>query len=71
MQVVNDNSCSWINDLDPRTDLKSLKSNENCEWIIIGAGYQNTMDILSENCQTLNWGITAASASNEYFVDSY
>jgi glycine/D-amino acid oxidase-like deaminating enzyme len=39
MQVVNDNSCSWINDLDPRTDLKSLKSNENCEWIIIGAGY--------------------------------
>jgi hypothetical protein len=39
--------------------------------IIIGAGYQNTMDILSENCQTLNGGITAASASNEYFVDSY
>ena len=39
MEVVNDNSCSWINDLDPRTDIKSLKSNENCEWIIIGAGY--------------------------------
>jgi len=39
MEVVNDNSCSWINDLDPRTDIKALKSNENCEWIIIGAGY--------------------------------
>ena len=39
MEVVNDNSCSWINDLDPRTDIKSLESNENCEWIIIGAGY--------------------------------
>ena len=39
MEVVNDNSCSWINDLDPRIDIKSLKSNENCEWIIIGAGY--------------------------------
>ena len=39
MEVVNDSSCSWINDLDPRTDIKSLESNENCEWIIIGAGY--------------------------------
>ena len=39
MEVVNDNSCSWINDLDLRTGIKALKSNENCEWIIIGAGY--------------------------------
>ncbi|MDA8895495.1 BspA family leucine-rich repeat surface protein [Flavobacteriales bacterium] len=49
------------------SDISLSGSNE----IIIGAGYQNTMDILSENCQTLNGGITAASASNEYFVDSY
>ena len=39
MEVVNDNSCSWINDLVPRTDIKSLHSDENCDWIIIGAGY--------------------------------
>ena len=39
MEVVNDNSCSWINDLVPRTDIKSIQSDENCDWIIIGAGY--------------------------------
>ena len=39
MEVVNDNSCSWINDLVPRTDIKSLHSDENCDWVIIGAGY--------------------------------
>ena len=39
MEVTNDNSCSWINDLTPRTNIKSLHSNQDCEWLIIGAGY--------------------------------
>ena len=39
MQIVNDNGCSWINDLDPRSNIKVLKKNEECEWLIIGAGY--------------------------------
>jgi glycine/D-amino acid oxidase-like deaminating enzyme len=39
MQVVNDKGCSWINDLYPRTSIKTLQSNEDCDWIIIGAGY--------------------------------
>ncbi len=39
MEVVNDNSCSWINDLNPRTNIQTLSSNLNCEWLIIGAGY--------------------------------
>ena len=39
MQIVNDNGCSWINDLDPRSNIKFLKKNEECEWLIIGAGY--------------------------------
>ena len=39
MEVVNDNSCSWISDLVPRTDIKSIQSDKNCDWIIIGAGY--------------------------------
>ena len=39
MKVVNDNSCSWINDLIPRENIKSLSSNIDCEWLIIGAGY--------------------------------
>ncbi len=39
MEVTNDNSCSWINDLNRRTNIKSLSSNEECDWLIIGAGY--------------------------------
>jgi NADH dehydrogenase FAD-containing subunit len=39
MHVVNDNNCGWINDLNPRTNIKSLSTNENCDWLIIGAGY--------------------------------
>jgi len=39
MEVTNDNSCSWINDLNPRTKIKSLLSNDECDWLIIGAGY--------------------------------
>ena len=39
MEVTNDNSCSWIKDLIPRTNIKTLQFNEDCEWLIIGAGY--------------------------------
>ena len=39
MQIVNDNGCSWINDLDLRSNIKVLEKNEECEWLIIGAGY--------------------------------
>ncbi len=39
MEVINDNGCSWINELNPRSNIKSLEKNEECEWLIIGAGY--------------------------------
>ena len=39
MQIFNDNKCSWINDLDSRSKIEILKKNEECEWLIIGAGY--------------------------------
>ena len=39
MQVFNDNNCSWINDLIPRRNIETLQSNEDCDWLIIGAGY--------------------------------
>ena len=39
MKLENDQSCSWINDLTKRTNIKSINSNEDCEWLIIGAGY--------------------------------
>ena len=39
MEVTNDNGCSWIKNLTPRTNIKTLQSNDDCEWLIIGAGY--------------------------------
>ena len=39
MDVVIDNICSWINDLNPRTNVQTLTSNNHCEWLVIGAGY--------------------------------
>jgi len=39
MKVINDNNCSWINDLNARTNIKVLTTNKNCDWLIIGAGY--------------------------------
>jgi len=39
MQIVNDNKCSWINDLDLRSNIRVLEKNEECDWLIIGAGY--------------------------------
>ncbi len=39
MELINDNECSWINDLNSRSNIKSLSSNLDCEWLIVGAGY--------------------------------
>jgi glycine/D-amino acid oxidase-like deaminating enzyme len=39
MELANDNGCSWINDLDHRTNIKTLKLDEECDWLIVGAGY--------------------------------
>jgi glycine/D-amino acid oxidase-like deaminating enzyme len=39
VNIVNDNSCSWINDLDQRSNIKILYENRSCDWLIVGAGY--------------------------------
>ena len=39
MKVVNDTSCSWINDLDRRFNIKTLDKDKSCDWLIVGAGY--------------------------------
>ena len=39
MNVVNDTSCDWINDLDTRANIKTLDKNKSCDWLIVGAGY--------------------------------
>jgi len=39
MEIYNDSFCSWVKDLTPRIHIKTLQSNDDCEWLIIGAGY--------------------------------
>ena len=39
MEVVNDNTCSWINDLASRNNIQTIQSHLDCEWLIVGAGY--------------------------------
>ena len=39
MKLENDKNCSWINDLDPRSNIKKINFNKDCEWLIIGAGH--------------------------------
>ncbi len=39
MDLKNDKTCSWVNDLNLRTNIRILEKNENCKWLIIGAGF--------------------------------
>ena len=39
MNIVNDNSCSWLNDLNKRIGIKTLDKDKSCDWLIVGAGY--------------------------------
>ena len=39
MNVINDTSCGWINDLDKRSNIKTLDKDKFCNWLIVGAGY--------------------------------
>jgi len=39
MSVINDNGCSWINDLARRSNIKVLNKDKSSDWLIVGAGY--------------------------------
>ena len=39
MNLINDKTCGWINDLPNRINVKSINKDENCDFLIIGAGY--------------------------------
>ncbi len=39
MTVINDNGCGWLNQLPKRTNIKSLKKDIICDYLIVGAGY--------------------------------
>ena len=80
MQISNDNGCSWVNDLNQRSNIKILKKNEKCEWLIIGAGYTGlsaarklaqlhpTKNIILIDAQLAGEG--ASSRNSGYLVDT-
>jgi glycine/D-amino acid oxidase-like deaminating enzyme len=37
--IFNDQGCSWINQLPKRKNIKTVLKNEDCDWLIVGAGY--------------------------------
>ena len=39
MNIVNDNTCSWLNDLGKRSNIKTLEKDQSCDWLIVGSGY--------------------------------
>ena len=39
MKIVNDKTCAWINDLEIRKSYKILSEDQQCEWLVVGAGY--------------------------------
>ena len=39
MNLVNDTTCGWINDLDKRPYIRILHKDISCDWLIVGAGY--------------------------------
>jgi len=39
MIETNDQTCGWIKSLPQRTNIQTISKNQNCDWIIVGAGY--------------------------------
>ena len=39
MNIINDDNCGWINDLEKRKNIKILNENLECDYLIVGAGY--------------------------------
>ncbi|MDB9807721.1 FAD-binding oxidoreductase [Candidatus Pelagibacter sp.] len=37
--IENDQSCTWINQLSVRSNTQTVLKNEDCDWLIVGAGY--------------------------------
>ena len=38
-ELINDKSCSWVSDLNPRLNIKNLNKDDYSDWLIVGAGY--------------------------------
>ena len=37
--ILNDNNCSWINNLVSRKKINTIEKNYDCDCLIVGAGY--------------------------------
>ena len=80
MEIINDKSCSWINDLSVRENIKVLNCNLDTEWLIIGAGLTGLSAArkLSELCinqqivviDSQLAGEGASSRNSGYLVDT-
>ena len=80
MELTNDNGCSWINDLNLRSNVRILEKNDDCEWLIVGAGYTGlsavrklgqlypNQKIILVDAQLAGEG--ASSRNSGYLVDS-
>ena len=80
MEICNDRNCGWINDLNPRSNHKTVSSNLNSEWLIIGAGFTGlsaarklaqlypTQKIFLVDAQLAGEG--ASSRNSGYLVDT-
>ncbi len=80
MQIINDKSCAWINDLSIRSQIKTIKSNLDCNWLIVGAGYTGlsaarklsqiypTQEIILVDAQIAGEG--ASGRNSGYLVDT-
>ena len=80
MDIENDNGCSWIKDLDIRENFKTISSNIDSEWLIVGAGYTGlsaarklgqlfpNQEIILVDAQMAGEG--ASSRNSGYLVDS-
>ena len=80
MNKIYDQTCGWINDLPSRTNIQTITKNENCDWIIVGAGFtglsaarklaelQPSSKIILIDSQLAGEG--ASSRNSGYLVDS-
>ena len=80
MNLKNDNSCSWINDLPKRSNIRSINKDEDCDFLIVGAGYTGlsaarklgqldpNQKILLADAQLAGEG--ASSRNSGYLVDT-
>ena len=80
MNILNDNTCAWINDLSTRTKINVLTNKDDCDWLIVGAGYTGlsaarvlaklhpTKNIITVDAQLAGEG--ASGRNSGYLVDT-